>query len=154
MTAHAGSTSVCGSMTTDSFPRPLELLHVEIVQPTLGLLSDPRFEGVNALYRKGFDRALTGDAAGAITAAISTVEEILRILLPEMKGQTLGPLAEKARAEGHITPAIEEFAKKLFGLRPESDAHAPGTSEFDVAMLALHLAGSLALYLGRAIETQ
>lgn len=133
-------------------PTTSEELHVGIIQPTLGLLSDSRFAGVDGLYRKGFDRALAGDASGAITAATSAVEATLRVLLPDMQGQSLGPLSEKARKDDLITPAIEDFLKKLYGLREESDAHAPGTSEFDLAMLALHLSGSLILYLGRASE--
>jgi hypothetical protein len=66
-----------------------------------------------------------------------------------MKGQTLGPLAEKARADGMIAPAVEEFVKKLNALRPDSDAHAGGTSDFDLAMLALHLTGTTLLYLSK-----
>jgi hypothetical protein len=132
-------------------PTTSEGLHVEIVQPVLRLLADPRFEGVDALYRKAFDRALANDAAGAVTAATSAVEEALRVFVPEMRDQTLGPLAEKARSEGFITNPVEEFIKKLYGLRPESDAHAAGTADFDVAMLALHLAGSLILYVGRSL---
>jgi hypothetical protein len=132
-------------------PTTSELLHVEVVQPTLLLLSDRRFADVDSLYRKGFDRALAGDASGAVTA-ISAVEEMLRVQLPEMIGQTLGPLAEKARKEGLITGPMEAFTRDMYGLRPESDAHSAGTTEFDAAMLALHLAGSLLLYLGRSVE--
>jgi hypothetical protein len=80
------------------------------------------------------------------------VEEMLRVLLPEMAGQTLGPLAEKGRKEGLITAPVEAFTGDLYGLRPESDAHSAGTTHFDAAMLALHLAGSLLLYLGRPVE--
>jgi len=135
-------------------PVTSEHLHVEIVQPALILLSGERFSAIDALYRKAFDRALSGDASGAITVATSAVEEMLRVLMPSMKGQTLGPLAEKARAEGVIAPAVEEFVKKLYALRPDSDAHAGGTSDFDLAMLAIHLSGSILLYLGgdRRIE--
>jgi len=127
-----------------------EHLHTEIVQPTLLLLSDGRFAKVDGLYRKAFDRVLSGDSSGAITVATSAVEEMFRVLMPSMNGQTLGPLAEKARADRIIAPAVEEFVKKLYGLRPDSDAHAGGTSDFDLAMLAIHLAGSILLYLGQA----
>lgn len=130
-------------------PVTSEHLHTEIVRPTLILLSDNRFEDVDDLYRKAFERNLSGDPSGAITAAISAVEEMLRILMPSMKGQTLSPLAEKARADEIIAPAVEEFIKKLYALRPDSDAHAGGTSDFDLAMLSLHLTGSILLYLGK-----
>lgn len=131
-------------------PITSEHLHTEIVQPALLLLSDERFAEVDGLYRKAFDRALSGDSSGAITVAISAVEEMFRTLMPSMKGQTLGPLAEKARGDGIIAPAVEDFVKKLYGLRPDSDAHAGGTSDFDLAMFAIHLAGSILLYLGKA----
>ncbi|MGH2595055.1 MAG: hypothetical protein ACRDH7_03725 [Actinomycetota bacterium] len=124
-------------------------MHEEVVQPTLVLLSDERFADVDSLYRKAFDRALSGDPSGAITAATSAAEEMLRLLIPSMKGQTLGPLAEKARADGLIPPAMEEFTKKLYALREDSDAHQAGTSEFELAMFAIHIAGSILLYLGR-----
>jgi hypothetical protein len=130
-------------------PVTSELLHTDVVQPTLLLLADARYEEVDNLYRKAFERNLSGDPSGAITAATSSVEELLRILMPDMKGQTLGPLAEKARADGIITPSVEQFIKKLYGLRPDSDAHAGGTSDFDLAMLALHLSGSILQYLGK-----
>lgn len=133
-------------------PVTSEHLHKEVVESTLVLLSEDRFTEIDGLYRKAFDRVLSGDASGAITVAISAVEEMLRVLLPEMRGQTLTPLAEKARAEGLIAPAVEEFIKKLYALRPDSDAHAGGTSDFDLAMLALHLTASILLYLSKTEE--
>jgi len=131
-------------------PVTSEHLHTEVVQPALVLLSDPRYATIDALYRKAFDRVLSGDPSGAITVATSSVEEMLRLLLPTMRGQTLGPLADKARADGLIAPAAEKLIKTLYDLRPDSDAHAGGTSDFDLGMLALHLAGGILLYLGQA----
>lgn len=133
-------------------PLTSEHLHTEIVEPILVLLSDERFEEIDGLYRKAFDRILSGDASGTITAAISAVEEMLRVGMPSMKGQTLGPLGDKARADGIIAPAVEEFVKKLYPLRPDSDAHAGGTSDYDLAMLAIHLSGSILLYLSKAMS--
>jgi hypothetical protein len=130
-------------------PITSEYLHAEVVRPALLLLAQERFAEVDGLYRKAFDRVLSGDPSGAITASISAVEEMFRALMPSMKNQTLAPLAEKARADGVIAPAVEEFVKKLYALRPDSDAHAGGTSDFDLAMLAVHLAGSILLYLSK-----
>jgi hypothetical protein len=131
-------------------PLTSEPMHNEVVEPTLLLLSEERFREVDGLYRKAFDRALSGDASGAITVATSAVEQMLRILMPTMEEHTLGPLAEKARAEGIIAPPIEAVVKSFYELRPDSDAHAGGTSDFDLAMLALHLAGTVMLYLSKA----
>jgi hypothetical protein len=130
-------------------PITSEHLHTEIVRPALLLLSQESFAEIDGLYRKAFDRVLSGDASGAITASISAVEQMFRVLMPSMAGQSLSPLAEKARADGIIAPAVEEFVKKLYALRPDSDAHAGGTSDFDLAMLAIHLAGSILLYLSK-----
>jgi hypothetical protein len=118
------------------------------VQPTLVLLADERLADVDALYRKAFDRALSGDPSGALTVATSALEEMLRIGLEET-GSTLGPLADKARATGWISSGTAELVKKAHVLRQESDAHQAGTSELDVAMLGLHVTGSLLLYLGK-----
>jgi hypothetical protein len=38
---------------------------------------------------------------------------------------------------------VEEFIRKLYALREESDAHQVGTSEFDLAMFAIYLSGSI-----------
>jgi hypothetical protein len=61
------------------------------------------------------------------------------------------PLAQRARSARLIPEAVYQFAVKLAALRDESDAHAPGTDDFEMAMLAIHLAGSILLYLGRPI---
>jgi hypothetical protein len=74
-------------------PVTSEHLHWEVVEPTLVLLSDSRFSEIDALYRKALTRVLTGDVSGAITPAISTVEEVLRIIA--QRGRALPPLAER-----------------------------------------------------------
>ena len=47
---------------------------------------------------------------------------MLRIIAQH--GRALSPLAEKTRTEGVIAPAVEEFIKALYALRPDSDAHS------------------------------
>jgi hypothetical protein len=126
-----------------------EHLHQEIVQPTLLLLSDPDLSGVDDLYRKAFERALSNDASGAVTAASSSVETMLRIGLGAISG-TLDSLTQQARSTGWIGRAEAQIIPKLMALRDESDAHKPGTNDFDRAMLAIHLTGSILLYLGRS----
>jgi hypothetical protein len=122
-------------------------MHTEVVQPTLLLLAAERFGPVDELYRKAFDRALSRDPSGAVTAATSAVEEMFRVLL-DTRGSTMEALAQRARSDGLIPGAVYQFAVKLAALREESDAHAPGTDDFEIAVLAIHLAGSILLYLG------
>jgi hypothetical protein len=124
-----------------------EHVHQEVVRPALQLLAKPGFESVNELYRKGFDRLLAGDPAGAITAATSAVEEMLRT--GGCSGSTLLQLAQKARARGWVTPGVEQSIVKLGAYRSDSDAHRVGTDERELARLVLHLTASLLLYLGR-----
>jgi hypothetical protein len=127
-------------------PVTSELMHVEVVRPTLLLLAKPGLAPVDGLYRKAFDRALSGDPAGAITAATSAVEEMFRVAMG-VAGLTMQGLAGRARNDGLIPAAVHQFAIKLAALRSDSDAHTPGTDEFAMAMLAIHLAGSVLLYL-------
>jgi len=124
-----------------------EHVHQEVVKPALQLLAKPEFESVNELYRKGFDRLLAGDPAGAITVAASAVEEMLRT--GGCSGSSLQQLAQKARAQGWLMPGVEQSIVKLDAYRSDSDAHRVGTDERELARLVLHLTASLLLYLGR-----
>lgn len=124
-----------------------EHVHQEVVRPTLQLLAKPEFGAVNELYRKGFDRLLAGDPAGAITAAASAVEEMLRVL--GCTGSRLQQLAQNAHAQGWVTAGVEQSITKLDAYRSDSDAHRVGTDERELARLVLHLSASLLLYLGR-----
>lgn len=126
-----------------------EHLHEEIVQPTLLLLADGRLAPVDDLYRKAFARYLQGDASGAITAAVSAVEEMLRLGLGSHGDRSdLAKLCARAQTAGWMTPAIAETAKKLHALRSDSDAHAVGTEKLEISLFALHITGSVLLYLG------
>lgn len=129
-------------------PVTSEHVHQDVVQPALILLSSDRFKDIDGLYRKAFDRALSGDPAGAVTAATTTVEEMFRLGLGVPKGD-LGSLTKDARQTGWISPAVQQLLVKLSALRDESDAHKKGTDDFETAMLALHLTASVLLYLGR-----
>ena len=124
-----------------------EHVHQEVVRPALQLLARPEFEPVDELYRKGFDRLLSGDPAGAITASASAVEEMLRV--GGCAGSTLKPLAQNACARGWITPGVEQSIIKLDAYRKDSDAHRVGTDERELGRLVLHTTASLLLYLGR-----
>jgi hypothetical protein len=124
-----------------------EHTHQEIVQPTLLLLDDERFVEVDKLYRKAFDRRLGDDPSGAITAATSAVETMLRLRLG-VEGQDLEKLCARARSKGWMPSGVAEIARKLHALRQDSDAHTAGTDEAELAQFALHVAGSVLLYLG------
>jgi len=130
-------------------PLTEEHLHTELVQPTLRLLHRPELADVDALYRKAFDRALSNDPAGAVTAATSAVEEMLRIGLG-VTGFELGPLVAKAKSAGWLDNGAGTVINSLAALRKNSDAHCAGTSDFDVAMFAVHLAAAALVHLSRA----
>ena len=70
------------------------------------------------------------------------------------KGGDLGSLCAKARKSGWMPPAVSETANKLDALRDDSDAHKPGTEQHEIAQFALHLAGSVLLYLGDTFPGQ
>ena len=124
-----------------------EHVHQEVVKPALQLLAKPEFKSVDKLYRKGFERLLAGDPAGAITAASSAVEEMLRT--GGCTGSRLQQLARNAGTRGWLTPGVEQSIVKLDAYRSDSDAHRVGTDERELARLVLHLTASLLLYLGR-----
>jgi hypothetical protein len=133
-------------------PLTSEFLHEHVVRPALLLLADERFSAVDSLYRKGFDRALSNDPAGAITASNSAVEEMLR-LGTGVKGGSLDKLAMQARQDGWISPAVHQLVVKLAALRDESDAHTLGTDETEVAMFTLNLSGSILVHLERTLPS-
>jgi len=122
-------------------------LHRDAVRPTLLLLGEQALRPVDDLYRKGFDRLLAGDPAGAITASGSALEEMLRI--GGCAGSTLKQAARSAQQKDWITPGVEQSIVKIDAFRGDSDAHRVGTDERELARLVLHLTGSLLLYLGR-----
>ena len=126
-----------------------EHLHTEVVQPTLLLLHNPALAAVDALYRKAFDRVFSNDPAGAVTAAVSAVEEMLRVGLG-VTGFDLGQLVGKAKSAGWLSNGAGTVTNSLAALRSDSDAHTAGTSDFDLAMFAVHLAASALLHLSRA----
>lgn len=77
-----------------------ELVHREVVQPALLLLSGAQFSDVDSLFRKAYERLMGADPSGAITVATSAVEEMLR--LGGARGNSLGDLAGSARSIGWI----------------------------------------------------
>ena len=125
-----------------------EHFHETVTRPALLLLSEPGLEEVDGLYRKAYERLLAGDAGGAITAAASAVEQMLREL--GSSGGGLQPLARHARAQGRITAGVEQQIVKLDAFRAESDAHSAGTDEPEPARLVVNIAASILLYLGGA----
>lgn len=122
-----------------------EHLHLELVQPTFVLLSDPKLSDVDKLYRKAFDRLFSNDVAGAITAATSAVEEMLR--LGGATGSDLQQLVKSGRNLGWYQAGPERYLAPLYAFRKDSDAHASGSDEQEVGMLVLHIAASLLHFL-------
>jgi hypothetical protein len=127
-------------------PITSEHIHEELVQPTLMILAAEELRPVDELYRKAFDRVLGDDPAGAITAASSAVEEMLRVGLG-VPGSQLGPLSQKAKDVGWLIPATQQMIVKLAALRDESDNHTAGTDDAAVATYAVHTAAAILRYL-------
>ena len=127
-----------------------ELMHEEVTRPTLLLLSDASLKEVDDLYRKAHDRLLSNDPAGAITAAVSALEEMLRQL--GASGAQLGDLAQAARSQGFVGPGVYQQIIRMNAFRDESDAHTAGTEDAEVARLVINTTGGLLLYLGRSLD--
>lgn len=126
-------------------PVASELLHDEIVTPTLRLLTTETFRDVDAAYRKAWRRVLEGDPAGAITSCSTTIEEVLRRL--GCSGTNLQGLSRDARRKNMLSAGVQQQIEKLEAFREQSDAHRVGTDEINLAMLVVHLTGSLLHYL-------
>jgi hypothetical protein len=82
-------------------PLSSEHMHVEAVQPTLLLLADANLAPVNELYRKAFNRALSGDASGAVTAGTSAVEEMFRTQSERHRADHGAARSASAQREAH-----------------------------------------------------
>ena len=85
-----------------------------------------------------------------MTAATSAVEELLRAGL-DVRGLALEGLLTKAREVGWMIPAAGQIIVKLAALRDASDAHEAGTDSFEIAMLSVHLSGSVLRFLGETL---
>ncbi len=132
-------------------PYSSEHLHNEVTREALLLLGDTRLQAADALYRKAYSRLLTNDHAGAITAATSALEEMLRI--GGASGAALAPLAASARSAGWVGAGVQQQIVKVQAFRQDADAHRVGTEDRELAVLVLNLTGSILVYLAKTMPT-
>jgi hypothetical protein len=121
-------------------------LHENIVAPTVELLSDPAFAPSETLFLEATTKARSGDYPGCVTACWRATEEALRCL-----GSSLDDLANRARANQGIVPAVGDLINQLQALRYESRAGPANDVDRHTAVLAIHVAGSLITYLSKRL---
>jgi hypothetical protein len=128
-------------------PFTSERLHENIVAPTVELLSDPAFAPSETLFLEATTKARSGDYPGCVTACWRATEEALRCL-----GSSLDDLANRARANQGIVPAVGDLINQLQALRYESHAGRANDVDRHTAVLAIHVAGSLITYLSKRLD--
>jgi hypothetical protein len=122
-------------------------LHENIVEPAVALLNVEAFAPAETLFNEATNRARSGDYPGCVTACWRSTEEALKCL-----GSSLEDLGNKARANQGITPAVGDLINKLQALRYESEVSSAGPIDLHTAMLAMHVSGSLIIYLSNRLR--
>jgi len=131
-------------------------LHHEVVRPALARIRDPRFASAEDHFHAALDQFREGNARRCVHEAGSAVEAMLHAL--GYQGHRLADLADDFRRRsierGYITAVAGELSnlmEKLYAFRSDRGAHAGKPDEEPVpdeyALLALHLAGSLIVFL-------
>ena len=128
-------------------------LHVEVVVPTLRLLTDSRFESAHNAYLKALKEISNNDPGDAITDAGTALQEALVALGCE--GKSLGPLWTDAKKKGVFTghdqnllTGVSKFVDWASADRSTTgDAHSHGDAAIADAWLMVHIVGALILRL-------
>jgi hypothetical protein len=135
-------------------PKESQVLHQEIVEPTLRLLHGlPGWDDVEVRYRKALEEISRQDPGDAITDAGSALELALDHV--GATGNALGPKIKSARSKGLIAPYDEKLGDGIASFlhwasahRSEAgDAHPSGDPVLADAWLAVHVVGALILRL-------
>ena len=123
-------------------------LHENVVAPAVGLLANPQFTPADRLFSEAIEKSRTGDFPGCVTACWRATEEALKCL-----GSSLEELGNRARGNLGIVPAVGDLINNLQALRYETRAgKANEHIDQHTAMLALHVAGSLIVYLSKRLR--
>lgn len=125
-----------------------EQIEEEVVRPAVVLLSDPKFEDVQAAYLQANKLAIEGEYPQAVRTAVDSLRSMLKVLGCE--GGELDSLADAAGKKGVPAPVVA-LLKQLQGLCAPAveGTEPPGAEE---AMLAIHQAAVLIKYLQRRLR--
>ncbi|MCS5721082.1 hypothetical protein N1028_02370 [Herbiconiux sp. CPCC 203407] len=124
-------------------------LHVEVVEPTLRLLSEPTWAPVEAAYQKALSELSRGDAADAVTDAGTALQEALTLL--GCDGNALGPLIKSAKQKkilsAHDAPMLEAIEKVFHWVSADrsasGDGHNSSPAELEDAWFIIHVVGAI-----------
>jgi hypothetical protein len=131
-------------------------MHVEVVQPALGLLASTKgWESVESAYQSALSELSKGDAADAVTDAGTALQEAFTAL--GCSGDALGPLIKSARQIGvlssHDAPmldALDRITKWVSADRSVTgDTHNADPARVEDAWLVVHVVGALLVRFNR-----
>lgn len=137
-------------------PRAHAPLHLSLVEPTEVLLSDdPRFRGAELAYLEATTALATGQYGASVTAASSTLQEVLAAL--GAPGETLKKQFQTAKALGlvlshdeRLFDVVQSIGGWLIADRSaRGTAHGASKADREDAELAIHVAAAIALRLIR-----
>ena len=144
-----------------------ELIHSEVVQPALGYLQQPGFEGPRDEFLKAHAHYRAGQTKDAITNANNAFESTLKTICDQRgwqysRGATASHLVKVVKQNGlfpsYLDKSFDQLAATLQSglpkVRNEQGAHGQGALPREtpayVAAYALHLAAAKILFLAEA----
>ena len=144
-----------------------ELIHAEVVKPTLRYLQQPGFEGPREEYLKAHSHYRTGETKDAITNANNALESTLKTICNQRsweypRGARASDLLRVVREKGllpnYLDNSFDQLAATLKSglprVRNEEGGHGQGPTPREtpdyVAAYALHLAAAKILFLCEA----
>ena len=147
-----------------------ELIHSQVVQPTLLFLNQPGFEGPQEEFLNGHSHYRAGENKDAITDANNAFESTLKAICdqrgwPYSPSATTSDLLKVVRSNGllpgYLDKSFDQLAATLSSglpqVRNNEGAHGQGAAPKEtpdyVAAYALHLAATNILFLAEAHRT-
>ena len=140
--------------TSEIISRNSEVLHHNVITPTLNLLHDrPEFAVAEGTYLKALDEIRKGDGGDAITDAGTALQDALTAL--GYPGNTLGEQMKAVKHSGILTgpdsplsAAVLKIGDWIASRRNHGEAHKGGaTATLEDAWFIVHTVGALIVYL-------
>jgi hypothetical protein len=136
-----------------------ELLHQEITQPALSILSDPRFAGANQEFRAAHDHRKAGDFRDCTVDALNAFESTMKAICDAkgwayQKGARASDLIKILKANSLFPEVAEASIEQLLAtlksglptVRNTTGGHGQGSKPIEtpehIAVYALNLAGA------------